>query len=59
QNGPHSLIVLGGWSVNDDPQTAYGSENSIAGTVYKIGEGKAIMIFPTENNRVEIYELLK
>lgn len=59
QNGPKSLIFLGGWSVNDDPQTAYGSENSIAGTVYKIGEGKAIMIFPTENNRVEIYELLK
>lgn len=59
QNGPASLIFLGGWSVNDDPQTAYGSENSVAGTVYKIGTNKAIMIFPTEENRVEIYELTK
>ncbi len=59
QNSPESLIFLGGWSVNDDPQTAYGSENSVAGTVYKIGTNKAIMIFPTEENRVEIYELKK
>lgn len=59
QNSPESLIFLGGWSVNDDPQTAYGSENSVAGTVYKIGTNKAIMIFPTEENRVEIYELTK
>lgn len=59
QNMPESLIFLGGWSVNDDPQNAYGSENSVAGTVYKIGMHKAIMIFPTENNRVEIYEFIK
>lgn len=59
QNSPESLIFLGGWSVNDEPQTAYGSENSVAGTVYKIGTGKAIMIFPTEKNRVEIYEFIK
>ena len=59
QNTPESLIFLGGWSVNNDPQTVYGSENSIAGTVYKIGPRKAIMIFPTENGHVEIYELLK
>lgn len=59
QNSPESLIFLGGWSVNEEPQTAYGSENSVAGTVYKIGTNKAIMIFPTEKNRVEIYELIK
>lgn len=59
QNSPESLIFLGGWSVNDDPQTAYGSANSVAGTVYKIGARKAIMIFPSEADRVEIYELVK
>jgi len=59
QNSPESLIFLGGWSVNDDPQTAYGSDNSVAGSIYKIGPRKAIMIFPTENGRVEIYELTK
>ena len=59
QNSPESLVFLGGWSVNDDPQTSYGSKNSVAGTVYKIGTNKAIMIFPSEENRVEIYELKK
>lgn len=48
QNTSESLIFLGGWSVNNDPQTKYGGENSVAGTVYKIGPRKAIMIFPTE-----------
>lgn len=59
QNSPESLLFLGGWSVNDDPQTEYGSANSVAGTVYKIGPRKAIMIFPTEEDRAEIYELTK
>lgn len=59
QNGPESLIFLGGWSVNNDPQTRYGGDNSVAGTIYKIGPRKAIMIFPTEADRVEIYELTK
>ena len=59
RNNPESLIFLGGWSVNDDPKTAYGSDNSVAGTVYKIGDRKAIMIFPSENDRVEIYELTR
>lgn len=59
KNSPESLIFLGGWSVNEDPQTAYGSENSVVGTVYKIGTNKAIMIFPRDKNRVEIYELKK
>ena len=57
QNGPDSLVFLGGWSVNNDPTTDYGSENSVAGPVYRIGPRRAIMIFPTGNNRVEIYEL--
>ena len=59
ENSPESLIFIGGWSVNDEPQTAYGSENSVAGTVYKISADKAIMIFPSEQSRVEIYELVK
>ncbi len=59
QNSPESLVFLGGWSVNDDPQTGYGSTNSVVGKVYKIGSRKAIMIFPTEEDRVEIYELTK
>ncbi len=59
QNSPESLVFLGGWSVNDDPQTEYGSTNSVVGKVYKIGPRKAIMIFPTEEDRVEIYELTK
>jgi hypothetical protein len=59
QNSPESLVFLGGWSVNDDPQTEYGNTNSVVGTVYMIGPRKAIMIFPTEEDRVEIYELTK
>ena len=59
QNTPKSLIFLGGWSVNDDPQTTYGSANSVAGMVYRIGDRKAIMIFPSGDNRVEIYEFMK
>ena len=59
QNSPESLVFLGGWSVNDDPQTGYGSTNSVVSKVYKIGLRKAIMIFPTEEDRVEIYELTK
>lgn len=59
QNSPESLVFLGGWSVNDDPQTGYDSTNSAVGKVYKIGPRKVIMIFPTEEDRVEIYELTK
>ena len=59
QNSPESLVFLGGWSVNDDPQTGYDSTNSAVGKVYKIDPRKAIMIFPTEEDRVEIYELTK
>lgn len=59
QNGPESLAFLGGWSVNDDPQTFYGGENSVVGTLYKIGRNRAIMLFPISSDRVEIYELVK
>lgn len=59
QNNANSLIFLGGWSVNDEPQTEYGSSNSVVGTIYRIGPDKVIMLFPTENGRVEIYELRK
>ena len=56
-----SHVVASGYHtfVNDDPQTEYGGVNSVVGTVYKISPNRAIMIFPTENNRVEIYELTK
>ena len=59
QNGPESLAFLGGWSVNDEPQTSYGAENSVAGVLYKIGTRRAIILFPTSADRVEIYELIK
>ena len=59
QNGPKSLAFLGGWSVNDEPQTLYGAENSVAGVLYKIGTRRAIILFPTSADRVEIYELIK
>lgn len=59
QNRPESLVFLGGWSVNNDPQTTYGSANSVAGTVYKTGSRQAIMIFPAGDDRVEIYEFVK
>ena len=59
-NKPDSKVFLGGWSVNDDPQTTYDSENSEAGMIYKIGTNKVIMLFlaPDEQS-FEIYELTK
>lgn len=57
RNTPQSLVFLGGWSVNNDPKTGYDSANSVAGSVYKIGRDRAIMIFPSSEKRVEIYEL--
>ena len=50
-------LFLGGWSVNNDPQTTYNSPNSVAGMVYKIGTGKIIMLFVMSNQTFEIYEL--
>lgn len=59
-NKPNSKVFLGGWSINDDPQTAYDSENSVPGMIYKIGANKIIMVFlaPDEQS-FEIYELTK
>lgn len=59
-NKPDSKVFLGGWSVNDDPQTTYDSENSEPGMIYKIGTNKVIMVFlaPDEQS-FEIYELIK
>ena len=59
-NKPNSKVFLGGWSVNDDPQTTYDSENSVPGMIYKIGANKIIMVFlaPDEQS-FEIYELTK
>lgn len=59
-NKPNSKVFLGGWSVNDEPRTSYGSENSVAGMLYKIGSGKFIMLFVAPNkNSFEIYWLTK
>ena len=59
-NKPDSKVFLGGWSVNDDPQTSYDSPNSEPGMIYKIGSNKIIMLFLSEDERsFEIYELIK
>lgn len=59
-NNPYSKVFLGGWSVNNDPQTTYDSENSVSGMIYKIGANKIIMVFPSHDERsFEIYELTK
>lgn len=59
-NKPDSKVFLGGWSVNDDPQTTYESENSEPGMLYKIGTNKLIMVFLSPDERsFEIYELTK
>ena len=59
-NKPDSKVFLGGWSVNDNPQTTYDSENSVPGMLYKLGSNKIIMLFlaPDEQS-FEIYELTK
>jgi hypothetical protein len=54
-----SCIFLGGWSVNDDPQTKYGSENSQAGTLYRIAENKMLMVFYGSPDSFELYEIIK
>lgn len=59
ENTPTTMVFLGGWSVNNEPQTTYGGSNSEAGMVYKIGEGKVIMLFVKANRTFEIYELKK
>lgn len=59
-NKPDSKVFLGGWSVNDEPQTTYDSDHSEPGMIYKIGANKIIMVFlsPDEQS-FEIYELTK
>lgn len=50
-----SAIFLGGWSVNDEPLTKYGSDNSVIGSLYKISSQKLIMLF-YYGNSFELYE---
>ena len=57
-NDDKSAIFLGGWSVNNDPQTSYGSENSEAGTLYKISSSKLLMVF-WYGNGFELFEIIK
>ena len=59
-NKPNSKVFLGGWSVNDEPQTTYDSDHSEPGMIYKIGVNRIIMVFlsPDEQS-FEIYELIK
>lgn len=57
-NRPDSKVFLGGWSVNNDPQTTYDSENSVAGKIYRIAADRIIMLFIAPDGRsFEIYEL--
>lgn len=58
-NRPTSKLFLGGWSVNNDPQTAYGSENSQAGMLYKTAADRLMMLFVVPGRSFEIYELKK
>ncbi len=59
-NRPDSKVFLGGWSVNNDPQTTYDSENSVAGKIYRIAADRIIMLFIAPDGRsFEIYELKK
>lgn len=58
KNDQKSCIFLGGWTVNDDPQTIYGSENSIAGSLYRVGTNKLLMVF-FDGNSFELYEIVK
>lgn len=59
-NRPDSKVFLGGWSVNNDPQTTYDSENSVAGSVYRTAADRIIMLFIAPDGRsFEIYELKK
>ena len=53
-----SFVLLGGWSVNNDPLTNYQSINSCAGILYKISHNKLILIFSTKDY-YEIYEIVK
>ncbi|MCM1312302.1 MAG: DUF4893 domain-containing protein [Bacteroides sp.] len=58
-NDSTSKIFLGGWSVNNDPQTTYSdSLHSEAGTLYKIGKKKMIMLFVVPDKKFEIYEII-
>lgn len=52
------LLFLGGSTVNNDPLTQYGSANSVAGILYRVGPTKYIMVFPTDHD-FEIYEFSK
>ena len=59
-NKPDSKVFLGGWSVNDEPQTTYDSENSVPGMLYKLGSNKIIMLFlASDEQSFKIYELTK
>lgn len=58
-NRPTSKLFLGGWSVNNDPQTAYGSEKSQAGMLYKTAADRLMMLFVVPGRSFEIYELRK
>lgn len=60
-NSPESMVFLGGWTVNNNPQTGYGSSNSTAGVLYQLNDDYLIMVFlnPEHYNAFEIYEFKK
>lgn len=59
-NDGYTKVFLGGSTVNEDPQTTYDSEDSVAGLIYKIAENKAVILFLNPyQGCFEIYELTR
>lgn len=54
----YSYVFLGGWSVNDDPQTTYDSSHRIEGILYKVAPGTLFLFF-VGDHEYEIHCLKK
>ena len=54
----YSYVFLGGWSVNEDPQTTYESSHRIEGILYKVAPG-TIYLFFVGDHEYEIHCLKK
>ena len=64
-NGNNELVFLGGWTVNDDPQTVYSglsqstdNQNDTVG-IFVRKSNKLVALFPYSKNHYEIYELIR
>lgn len=58
QKDASSYVFLGGWSVNNDPQTTYDSSHRLAGILYKVAQNIMIMIFAGDYE-YEIYYITR